>query len=290
VTFRAEGYSAFPNSGHATRRYLSATSSHGLGGAFRLTFPKEFTMNLPINRYTSEEFRAKRYEDADEIPPLTSHPVKNRLSVGEIEAAWSSTGWRDPLEGVYVDVLVKRQEHNVYLYKLGQPVGKAKFVGYWIRQNVHPDTLIEAAHLVSSELYEFISGLKEVGEALERAYGLLGEGFYLYEGMRIVEFKMLVMRESHARNSEWLPAINEFIKRKFTGNLSRWYYALILQAFPLEYEANHSGLEPPASKCGDTLLHRRRAMTRHYKKTLGVELLTKSNLFDSERWWMGREL
>lgn len=226
--------------------------------------------------------RARRYRDADNIKPLSAQSKTNRVCVGATVVTWKSAAWRklfhkadfsdDPID-------VRVQDHSLALYENSQPIGVAEFRTFQSHCNTSLDDFENAADQVSSELYEFAHGLNET-------LTYLGAFCEFSRGMRVIEFKRLAMHPGHAAGSKWVIPINAFINTKFVEAAAAWNLALVLCPFPLEFEVGIDDRDLDEDR-EEKLNHRRRALVRHYQKTLGVELAVPET---SSRWWMGRLL
>lgn len=225
---------------------------------------------------TPEAFRARRYRDAEDIRPLAEHPLKNRIRVDGIDVAWMRTGWSRAFDEEQLDV--KIQHHSLALYENNEPIGVAMFDGYLFNDYVGTLEFIRAADSVTQEMYDFSEGVKS---ALEY---LADDSFEFEPGMRVIEFRRLVMRSDHSKTSKWVAPVRAFIRKKLKCSSRAWNYALVLRPFPLEYE---NGARETGMIGGETLMRRRRAMARLYKRALGVELAVPET---DVHWWMARLL
>jgi len=223
-----------------------------------------------------EAFRARRYRDAANIRPIAEHPIKNRILVNGIQVAWISTGWKRAFPETSSEVRI--QKHTVSLFQNDDPIGFAEFEVFLFNDYVDTWEFVRDADTVSQKLYDLAEGVRSV---LER---LMGDSFEFEPGMRIVEFDRLVMRPEVAGTSLWVAPITEFIRRKFKCSRRAWNYALVLRPFPLEYE---SGARAIGMVDDESLMRRRSAMARLYKRTLGVELAVPEA---DAHWWMARLL
>jgi hypothetical protein len=195
---------------------------------------------------------------------------------------WKSSPWKKLFVagGVFSDAVdVRAQDHSLSIYEGGKPIGMAEFRTFLSHCDASFDDFVDASDEVSSELYEFALGLSETISYLC--------GFCeLRRGMRIIEFKRLAMCPEHATSSKWIAPINAFINKKFQITDEQWNLALVLCPFPLEFEVGIDDQDLDEGKL-EKLSRRRKALVRHYKKTLGVELAVPET---ADRWWMGRLL
>lgn len=221
-------------------------------------------------------FRDRRYRDAENIRPFAEHPLKNRIQVDGIDVAWVSTGWKRAFPETSSEV--KIQLHTVSLFKNDEPIGFAEFEVFLFNDYIDTWEFISDADVVSQKMYDLAEGIKSVLECLN------GGTFEFEPGMRIVEFDRLVMRPSYAGTSLWVAPLKEFIRRKFKCSRRAWNYALVLRPFPLEYE---NGARAIGMVDDESLMRRRSAMARLYKRTLGVELAVPEA---DAHWWMARLL
>lgn len=223
-----------------------------------------------------EAFRDRRYRNAENIRPFAEHPLKNRIQVDGIHVAWVSTGWKRAFPETSSEV--KIQLHTVSLFKNGDPIGFAEFEVFLFNDYVDMWEFVRDADTVSQKEYDSAEGIRAVLECLN------GGKFEFEPGMRIVEFDRLVMRPTYAGTSIWVAPLTEFIRLKFKCSKRAWNYALVLRPFPLEYE---NGARAIGMVDDESLMRRRRAMARLYKRTLGVELAVPEA---DTHWWMARLL
>ena len=94
------------------------------------------------------------------------------------------------------------------------------------------------------------------------------------------------MRPEHAAGTKWLEPVKAFLNKIFQNTDTEVNFAMVLCPFPLEFDVKFRNQDLDATGLS-RMNHRRKALVRHYRKTLGVELTVAE---DAKRWWMGRML
>lgn len=237
------------------------------------------TLNFETDGERREFLKVRRYRSEDQFAQLSSHSAKNQITLNGVVGAWTQTRWRKLFDGE-IQCPVTTQEHALTLYVGGRPIAKALFTTYKFDNDVDAYEFWYAADAESQNLSDKAYALKKIMVAV--GWTQDEDSFDFCQGMRLVEFDMLILCARYRQPSKWIAPVREFIDRRFRSTSRAFYYALFLCPFPLEYKSTDDHVKVPEQGFD----HRRRAMVRLYQRALYVGLVVS----EQETWWMARLL
>ncbi len=161
---------------------------------------------------------------------------------------------------------VRTRELFCWICEGSAKIGYVSFIEYYIEPMTLEDDFLEEMDIPSAESLALAETILSCWYVFDVA--LAGS---------VVELHRVWMAPHRARDGLWARVANHFI----SGEYSEHGALLLLKAFPLEYGGNVITMLSAAFE------GRRRAMFRHYRRHLGVELLPG---LAGEEGWMWKPL